>query len=34
VVDADGSDRRLVSRPGDAVNSFDWRPDGEPRESR
>jgi Tol biopolymer transport system component len=34
VVDADGSDRRLVSRPGDAVNSFDWRPGGEPRESR
>ena len=34
VVDADGSDRRLVSKPGDAVNSFDWRPVGEPRESR
>ena len=34
VVDADGSHRRLVSKPGDAVNSFDWRPVGEARESR
>jgi Tol biopolymer transport system component len=32
VVDADGSNRRLVSKPGDAVHSFDWRPDSEPRE--
>ena len=34
VIDADGSDRRLVSRRGDAVHSFDWRPDGEPQASR
>jgi len=26
VVDADGSHRRLVSQPGDAVSDFDWRP--------
>lgn len=25
VVDADGSHRRLVSKPGDAVGTFDWR---------
>jgi Tol biopolymer transport system component len=28
VVDADGSHGRLVSRQGDAVHSFDWRPGG------
>ena len=26
VMDADGSDRRLVSKPGDAVGAFDWAP--------
>jgi Tol biopolymer transport system component len=26
VADADGSHRRLVSKSGDAVRSFDWRP--------
>jgi len=30
VVDADGSHRRLVSQPGDAVSDFDWRPPVEP----